>query len=189
MGVDLAALKRKLKPDRRKRSFVVRSKTENLHVSHAGDVKEVFLDTNVYIHRAANRLPAQTLRFINRVIQVHCSVCLSEIVLGISKLHPGSDKFQDAWKYYTALFDSFPDGRIFAPEQDVYMKAGAVSGLLARTQNFGHDNRFNLYHDALILLTAAKRGAPVLTENREDFDLLQQALGEGKFVYYETPTA
>jgi predicted nucleic acid-binding protein len=36
-------------------------------------------------------------------------------------------------------------------------------------------------NDALIYLTALKRGVPVLTENRRDFDLLNQLVPSGRF--------
>ncbi len=36
----------------------------------------------------------------------------------------------------------------------------------------------------LILLTAAKAGLPVLTANRDEFDLIQQIAPEVRFVHY-----
>ncbi|MEL6062021.1 MULTISPECIES: hypothetical protein [unclassified Methylobacterium] len=39
--------------------------------------------------------------------------------------------------------------------------------------------------DALIFLTATRAGLPVLTANRDDFDLIQQLAPEGRFVLYE----
>jgi len=34
------------------------------------------------------------------------------------------------------------------------------------------------------LFSAAKAGIPVLTANRGDFDLIQQAAGHGEFIHY-----
>ena len=42
-----------------------------------------------------------------------------------------------------------------------------------------------MLNDALIFLTAAKAGLPVLTSNRRDFDLLQQIIPTGRFIVYD----
>jgi len=39
-------------------------------------------------------------------------------------------------------------------------------------------------NDALIYLAAAKAGLPVLTENRNQFDLIPQVAQEGRFIHY-----
>jgi hypothetical protein len=39
-------------------------------------------------------------------------------------------------------------------------------------------------NDVLIFLTAAKAGVPVLTANRDEFDLVQQLAPTGRFVHY-----
>ncbi len=39
-------------------------------------------------------------------------------------------------------------------------------------------------NDVLIFLTAAKAGIPVLTANRDEFDLIQQVALAGRFVHY-----
>jgi hypothetical protein len=39
-------------------------------------------------------------------------------------------------------------------------------------------------NDALIFLTAAKAGIPVLAVNRDEFDFIQQVAPEGHFVHY-----
>jgi hypothetical protein len=52
---------------------------------------------------------------------------------------------------------------------------GTVRPLIARAQRVG---------DALILLTAAEAGLPVLTANRDEFGLTQQVADSGAFLYY-----
>ena len=59
-----------------------------------------------------------------------------------------------------------------------------VAGTLARTQGFQPHQRKDCLNDALVVLTAAKAGIPVLTANRDDFDLIQQVAPEGRFIYY-----
>jgi predicted nucleic acid-binding protein len=56
--------------------------------------------------------------------------------------------------------------------------------VLARTQGLQRDQRKAMLNDALILMTAARRGLPVMTANRAEFDLLQQLAPEGRFIFY-----
>jgi hypothetical protein len=59
-----------------------------------------------------------------------------------------------------------------------------VAGILARKQGFQPYQRKECLNDALIYLTAAKAGLPVLTANRDEFDLIQQIAPEGRFIHY-----
>ena len=77
------------------------------------------------------------------------------------------------------------------PDTNVYI--GAAAGTLpavvqtltlARTQNFQDHQRKKCLNDALIYLTAAKMGLPVLTANRDEFDLIQQLAPEGQFIHF-----
>jgi hypothetical protein len=56
--------------------------------------------------------------------------------------------------------------------------------VLARTQGFQRHQRKECLNDALIFLTAAKAGLPVLTADRDQFDLIQQLAPAGQFVHY-----
>ena len=58
-----------------------------------------------------------------------------------------------------------------------------IAGILARTQGFQPHQRKECLNDALIFLTAAKIGLPVLTANRGDFSLIQQLAPEGRFIH------
>ena len=64
------------------------------------------------------------------------------------------------------------------------MPAWLPARALARTQGFLPHQRKECLNDALIFLTAAKAGIPVLTANRDEFDLIQQVAPEGWFVHY-----
>ncbi|TIX20255.1 MAG: type II toxin-antitoxin system VapC family toxin, partial [Mesorhizobium sp.] len=65
----------------------------------------------------------------------------------------------------------------------LWIEAGVISGILARTQNFQPYQRKECLNDALIYLTAARSGLPVLTANRDEFDLIQQIAPDGQFVH------
>ena len=86
--------------------------------------------------------------------------------------------------HYAALFASVPPSRLLTPDAQVWTDAGLIAGTLARTQGFQPHQRKECLNDALILLTAAKAGLPVLTANRGEFDLIQQLAPEGRFVHY-----
>ena len=65
------------------------------------------------------------------------------------------------------------------------MRAGVLTGMLARSQGYQAHQRKELLADALIYLSASKAGLPVLTRNAGDFDLLKQLHPQGRVIIYE----
>ena len=84
--------------------------------------------------------------------------------------------------HYAELFMDIPASRLVTPDAQVWADAGVIAGTLSRTQRFQPHQRKECLNDALIFLTAAKVGIPVLTANREEFDLIQQLAPEGYFI-------
>lgn len=76
---------------------------------------------------------------------------------------------------------SRPISRTHAPDAEIWSAAGILAGTLARLQGFQAHQRKDALNDALIYLTALKRGIPVLADNHTDFDLLQQLVPKGRF--------
>jgi predicted nucleic acid-binding protein len=68
------------------------------------------------------------------------------------------------------------------PDAQVWINACVIAGTLARTQRFQPYQRKECLNDALIFLTAAKAGGPVLTANRNEFDLIQQLAPKGQLL-------
>ena len=144
----------------------------------------LLLDTNVYIGRAAGRLPQELREIIDQALLFHCSVALSELAVGVANAdpaHPGWRKLRD---HYAEVFAAVPTSRLLTPDAEVWADAGLVAGTLARTQGYQAHQRKSCLNDALIFLTAAKAGCPVLTANRDEFDLIQQLAPNGRFVHY-----
>ena len=144
----------------------------------------LLLDTNVYIHRAAGRLPVALAEMIDRALLFHCTVALAELATGVANadpVRPGWDGMRD---HYTALFAAIPESRTLTPDAPTWVDAGMVAGLLSRTQSFQPHQRKECLNDALIYLTAAKAGLPMLTANRDDFDTIQQIVSVGVFIHY-----
>lgn len=86
--------------------------------------------------------------------------------------------------HYEGLIEAVPSTRLLTPDRHIWNDAGMLAGILARTQGLQRHQRKEYLNDALILLTAAKAGLPVLTADRVGFDLLQQLAPEGRFVHY-----
>lgn len=77
-----------------------------------------------------------------------------------------------------------PETRVVTPDPQIWAEAGLIARTLAHTQNFQRHQRKECLNDALIFLTAARVGLPVLTVNRGEFDVIQQLAPQGSFIYY-----
>ena len=141
-------------------------------------------DTNVYIGAAAGTLPALVQDLVERALLFHCSVCLGELATGIANANPSLPSWSALRDHYLELFDSIPSARLLNPDAQVWTDAGVVAGVLARTQGFQRHQRKEYLNDALIYLTAAKAGLPVLTADNHQFDLIQRLAPEGQFIHF-----
>lgn len=144
----------------------------------------IIVDTNVYIEQAAGRLPSTVLTLISRSLIVHCTVCLGELGTGVGNADPAHPTWPALRDHYQTLFTRVPASRILTPDPDIWIEAGLIAGVLARTQGFQPNQRKECLNDSLIYLTAAKARLPVLTKDRDDFDLIQQVAGRGAFIWY-----
>jgi predicted nucleic acid-binding protein len=143
----------------------------------------LLLDTNVYINRAAGRLPDRLRDVIDRALLFHCSVALAELAVGVANADPSRPGWPALRDHYVELFAEIPASRLVTPDAQVWADAGVIAGTLARTQGFQSHQRKECLNDALIFLTAAKAGIPVLTSNRDEFDLIQQLAPAGQFIH------
>lgn len=148
-------------------------------------------DTNVYIRAAAGSLPEPVTALLGRSLQFHCSVCLAELAVGVGRWALGVGAYNPKAKgwpavrdHYAELFAAIPDQRVLVPDTETWTAAGLVAGTLARTQGFDRSSRKECLNDALILLAAAKAGLPVLTANKDEFDVIQQVAGGGSFLHF-----
>ena len=186
LSIDLDALIRRWRPDKHTRHLVPRNLDKLVSAADILASRRMFLvpDTTVYIHNAAGTLPGAVAALLDAALQWHCAVCLAEITTGIANLDPAAIGWVAIEDTYAAVLDSIPGSRILVPDGATWLAAGFVTGTLARTQRLQRQQRKELLNDALIYLTAAKAGLPVLTANRGEFDLLQQVAGTGSFIHY-----
>lgn len=141
----------------------------------------MLVDTGVYIAEAAGRLPAALSEKLARIELHHCSVCLTEIAVGLTNRDVSATTWPTECEYWNGVFSKLPPRRIHVPDQQVWVAAGILTGILTRTQGFQPHQRKDALNDALIFMTSLKAGLPVLTENRRDFDWLQQLVPSGRF--------
>jgi predicted nucleic acid-binding protein len=175
---------RRIKPERKTDQLTPRA-NGSFHpaVSISGRIP-IVVDTNVYIKSVAGTLPQAAVDVLDNCVSFHTTVCISEIGTGLAGLHPNSSGYARLRNHYEALFRKIPTNRILTPDDDIWIEAGLVAGTLARTQNLQAHQRKEFLNDCLIYLTATKAGIPVLTENKMDFDLVQQVVGRGIFIHY-----
>jgi predicted nucleic acid-binding protein len=186
LTIDLGAGLRRIKPDKHQTQIALRPRRELVSaadIAGAGRAA-LLLDTGVYIHSAAGTLPATVAVLLDRGLLFHCAVCVGELATGIANADPDRPNWPALRDHYLDLIDHIPPTRMLTPEDDVWVEAGLIAGTLARTQGFQAHQRKECLNDALIFLTAAKAGLPVLTPNRDEFDLIQQLASRGTFVHY-----
>ena len=188
--MDLRGTLRRRKPDKRSARLAPRPRPRPERADDWTAFDEaaplaLVLDTGVYIHSAAGRLPAALQRCIERALLFHCAVALAELSVGVAAADPRGPNWAALRDHYAELFAQIPDTRLLTPDAQTFADAGLVAGTLARLQGYQSHQRTACLADALIFLTAARVGLPVLTANRDDFDLIQQLAPEGRFLAYE----
>jgi predicted nucleic acid-binding protein len=186
LSIDLRGALRRRKPERRLTQLKARPRRALVAATDLAAAGRALLvpDTNVYIMAASGRLPAAVQTLVARALLFHCSVCLGELAVGVSNADPSRAGWPALRDHYTELFGAIPSTRILNPDAQTWAEAGVVAGILARTQELQRYQRKERLNDALIFLTAAKAGLPVLTANRNEFDLIQQIAPEGRVIHF-----
>jgi predicted nucleic acid-binding protein len=184
LSIDLGEALRRRKPAKHRSQLAPRPPGALAELSAlASGPPTLLLDTNIYIHRAAGRLAPHVRVGIDRALLFHCSVALAELACGVACADPSRPGWPAMRDHYAALFASIPASRLVTPDAQVWTEGGVIAGTLARTQGYQPHQRKACLNDALIFLTAAKAGIPVLTADRNDFDLIQQLAPEGRFIH------
>jgi hypothetical protein len=118
----------------------------------------------------------------------HVSFRAPKALIEAARRESGATKLTELGKairdHYAAFMASIPPTRLLTPDADIWMDAGVVAGTLARCQGYQRHQRKECLNDAVIFLTAIKAGLPVLTANRDKFDLIQQLVPQGQFIHF-----
>lgn len=185
MTFDLEALLRQIKPEKRTAAVQHRARSELVHAEQLRPSPMALVpDTTVYIDMAAGRMPPPAFDLIRSATQLHSIVCLSEIAQGLGLHDARSAGHRATRRHYVELSRRISANRVLTPDDEVWMRAGVLTGLLTRIQGYQAHQRKELFADALIYLSAAKAGLPVLTRNAADFDLLNQLHPAGRVIVY-----
>jgi predicted nucleic acid-binding protein len=100
-------------------------------------------------------------------------------------LNPDDPRTPATTKRIATVIERRPAYRTVAPDREIWLAAGVLSGILARLQGYGQADRRRVLNDALIFATARKFGMTVLTRNITDFDFLLQLEPTGRVAFYE----
>lgn len=183
---DVRSILRRLKPERRREPLQRRSLSDLSFVERVSHLPRVLLyDTTVYIDVLQGRFPAAGEIAIRAADAWHSTVTEAELVATCGLLNPDHAGTAEVTKQIAELIERRPAHRTVAPDREMWLVAGVLSGVLARLQGYGRVERRRVLNDALIFATARKHGMTVLTRNTDDFDFLQQLEPSGRVVFYE----
>jgi len=186
LSSDVESILRRLKAERRREPLTRRSASELPFAEHASHLSRALLyDTTVYIDILQDRLPKTGDIAIRAADAWHSRVTEAELIVPCGFLSSDHPETPEAVKRITRVIQLRPAHRTIAPDREIWLVAGVLSGLLARLQRYGGAERRLLLNDALIFSTARKYGMAVLTRNFHDFDLLQQLDPAGQLLFYE----
>ncbi len=186
MSSDVESILRRLKPEKRRERLTKRSVSALPFAERASRLPRALLyDTTVYIDILQARFP-ETGEFAIRAADAwHSTVTEAELIAPCGFLSPDHPETPETVKKITEVIQQRPAHRTIAPDREIWLVAGVLSGILGRLQGYGRAERLRLLNDALIFATARKHGMAVLTRNTDDFDLLQQLDPAGQVLFYE----
>jgi predicted nucleic acid-binding protein len=177
---------RRLKPEKHREQLVRRKASALAFLERASTLPRALLyDTTVYVDILQGRFPREGELAIRAADAWHSTVTEAELIAPCGFLDPGHPDTVEAARQITAVIERRPAHRTIAPDREIRMVAGVLSGTLARLQSYGRAERRRTLNDALIFATARKHGIAVLTRNTDDFDFLQQLDPSGSVVFYE----
>lgn len=185
LATDFPATLRRLRIGK-SRSALVRRPESELRFIGAPFVlsTKILYDTTVYVDILQGRFPADADLMLLLTDAWHSTLTESELAVTCGLLDPAHAGTAAVIREVTALIGRRPQHRTIAPDAEIWRDAGLLSGLLARTQGYGKEQRLPVLNDALLFATARKHGCTVLTRNIADFDFLQQLEPTGRVVFY-----
>jgi predicted nucleic acid-binding protein len=187
MSIDLAAIRRRLKPERRT-AQLQRRPDAALPFADADRLPQgarILLDTCVYIDTAAGRLPNDVAALLRRRHHHHSSVCLAELTYGLGELDPTDARTpRNRETIEDIVMRIVGDERLVIPDGNDWATAGMLAGVLKRTQRYGKEQRRKALSDCLLFASALREGLTLLTANLAEFDLLHQLFPDARVAFY-----
>ncbi len=185
MSSDFQGTLRRLKPEKRRAQLKPRAASELEFIgTTTRQPAKLLYDTTVYIDILQGRFPQQGEAMLRATEAWHSPVTEAELAAGCGLLDPVHPRTREIVEQVAAVIDRRPVYRTITPDPEIWREAGILSGVLARTQGYGREQRRRVLNDALLFETARKHGCVVLTRNVTDFDFLQQLDPSGYVLFY-----
>jgi predicted nucleic acid-binding protein len=186
LSFDLHCAERALKPQARS---VLKARPAREMRWAAGETKAglpLLIDTTVYLDTLQGRTPGAVDDLLRYRSIFHSTVCLAELTHAFGRLDPAHAGTRKVLAALAGAIDDIPRHRLFAPDTDLWGKAGMLAGKALRLGRIppGQGQERKLLNDSLIYLQARKVGAAVLTRNVRNFDLLEQLVPSGTVIFY-----
>ena len=145
---------------------------------------KLLYDTTVYIDILQNRFPQDGELMLRAAEAWHSPVTEAQLSAAIGLLDPAHSETHEIIEQIAAVIECRPSYRTIVPDPEIWREAGILSGILARLQGYGKDQRRRALNDALLFASARKHGCVVLTRNIINFDLLEQLDPSGSVLFY-----
>lgn len=148
----------------------------------------LLLDTTVYIDQAKRAgLPAAVAALIAGREVRHSRLCIGELAFGYGHLDPVHPATERNGAVVLAILDRMDEAAVVDLSAHGWARAGALAGILGRTQGFMHDQRRELLLDAALFVTAQELGHTLVSGNLRHMDLLLQVGGPASVLLYAPP--
>ena len=185
-NADVHSILRRLKPEKRREPLKKRTASALPFVERVSGLPRALLyDTTVYVDILQGRFPKAGELAIRAADAWHSTVTEAELIAPCGFLNPDHPKTPETVEQIKAAIARRPAHRTIAPDREIWLTAGILSGILARLLGYGRSDRRRVVNDALIFATGRKHGMTVLTRNIGDFDYLQQLDPAGGILFYE----
>lgn len=186
MSSEIQTTLRRLKPEKRRSQLKPRAESDLEFLENTSrSPRKLLYDTTVYIDILQNRFPRSGDVFLRAAEAWHSPVTEAELAAAIGLLDPERPETHKIVEQISAVIDRRPRHRTIVPDSQIWREAGVLSGILARLQGYGKDQRRRSLNDALLFATARKHGCAVLTRNVVDFDLLAQLDRSVRVLFYK----
>ena len=184
LSFDIAASRRRLKPDKRRTPLTRRPDEALEFVTPLTRGVTLMLDTTVYIDALRGKRP-DAVRQLMRVSKLqHSSIALAELTHAFGRLDPDHVNTPIATDGIAQLIAAIPERLLSVPSVRAFGEAGIVAGMVARLRGAAAADRPALLNDALLYVHAAEQGATLLTRNIADLDAIQQLAPAGRVLFY-----
>ena len=186
LSSEFQATLRRLKPDKHRHALKPRAESDlDFLGSGRHRTTKLLYDTTVYIDILQNRFPQDGERMLRATEAWHSPVTEAELAAACGMLDPAHPGTRQIVEKIQKIIERRSTYRIIIPDADIWREAGILSGVLARLQGHGKDQRRRILNDALLFASARKYGCTVLTRNLTDFDFLQQLDPSGRVLFYQ----